>query len=145
MTNISWTDPVKNEKIPRGVNEERNILHTIKSRKANWTGHILRKNCILKHWRKEGKRRQVTRRKHLLGYLKEGRGYWKLKQTTRSHFLENSLWKRLLTFRKADYVMTKIIIGVAWEGARGANAPPQYFFSLRIVFWLLNWIMANKK
>jgi hypothetical protein len=31
------------------VKEERNILHTIKRRKANWTGHILRMNCLLKH------------------------------------------------------------------------------------------------
>jgi hypothetical protein len=31
------------------VKEERNIVHTIKRRKANWIGHILRKNCLLKH------------------------------------------------------------------------------------------------
>jgi hypothetical protein len=29
--------------------EERNILHTIKRRKANWICHILRRNCLLKH------------------------------------------------------------------------------------------------
>jgi hypothetical protein len=29
--------------------EERNILRTIKGRKANWIGHILRRNCLLKH------------------------------------------------------------------------------------------------
>jgi hypothetical protein len=29
------------------VKEEINILHTIK-RKANWIGHILHKNCLLK-------------------------------------------------------------------------------------------------
>jgi hypothetical protein len=31
------------------VKEERNILHAIKRRKANWIGHILRRNCLLKH------------------------------------------------------------------------------------------------
>jgi hypothetical protein len=31
------------------VNWEKNIIHTIKSRKANWIGHILRRNCILEH------------------------------------------------------------------------------------------------
>jgi hypothetical protein len=30
------------------VKEERNIVHTIKRRKANWIGHILRRNCLLK-------------------------------------------------------------------------------------------------
>jgi hypothetical protein len=29
--------------------EERNILHTIRRRKANWIGHILHRNCLLKH------------------------------------------------------------------------------------------------
>jgi hypothetical protein len=32
------------------VKEERNILHTIKRRKVNWIGHILRRNCPLKQW-----------------------------------------------------------------------------------------------
>jgi hypothetical protein len=31
------------------VKEERNILHTIKWKKANWIGHILHRNCLLKH------------------------------------------------------------------------------------------------
>ena len=30
-----------------GVNEQRNILHEIRKRKANWIGHILRRNCLL--------------------------------------------------------------------------------------------------
>jgi hypothetical protein len=29
--------------------KERNILHTIKRRKANRISHILRRNCLLKH------------------------------------------------------------------------------------------------
>jgi hypothetical protein len=48
MGKISWTDRVRNEVLHR-VKEERNILHTIKRRKANWIGHILRTNCLLKH------------------------------------------------------------------------------------------------
>jgi hypothetical protein len=42
---ISWTDRVINEEALRTVQEERNILQTIKRRKANWIGHI----CLLKH------------------------------------------------------------------------------------------------
>jgi len=30
-----------------GVQEQRNILHEISKRKANWIGHILRRNCLL--------------------------------------------------------------------------------------------------
>ena len=40
---------VENEEILQRVKEERNILHTIKRRKANWIGHILRRVCLLKH------------------------------------------------------------------------------------------------
>ena len=37
-----------NEEVLHGVKEERNILHKIKKRKANWIGHILRRNCLIK-------------------------------------------------------------------------------------------------
>jgi hypothetical protein len=46
---ISWTNRVRNEEVLYRVKEERNIVHTIKRRKANWIGHILRRNCLLKH------------------------------------------------------------------------------------------------
>jgi ribosomal 50S subunit-associated protein YjgA (DUF615 family) len=38
---------VRNEDILHAVKEERNILHTIKRRNANWIGHMLRRNCLL--------------------------------------------------------------------------------------------------
>jgi hypothetical protein len=40
---------------------------------ANWIGHILRRNCLLKHVTEgkiEGRRRRERRRKQLLDYLK---------------------------------------------------------------------------
>jgi hypothetical protein len=40
---------VKNEELLYRVKEERNILHKMKRRKANWIGHILRMNCLLKY------------------------------------------------------------------------------------------------
>jgi hypothetical protein len=62
-----------------------NILHTIKGRKADWIGHILRRNCLLKHviegnieGRSDGRRGR--RRRQLLDDLKERREYWKLKE-----------------------------------------------------------------
>ena len=33
----------------RSGKENRNILQRIKMGKANWIGHILRRNCLLKH------------------------------------------------------------------------------------------------
>ena len=39
---------MKNEEVLLRVNEQRNILHEIRNPKANWIGHILRRNCLLK-------------------------------------------------------------------------------------------------
>jgi hypothetical protein len=78
------------------VKEERNILHTVKRRKADWIGHILRRNCLLKHII-EGKpkgrigvtrRRRRRRGKQLLDDLKETRGCRKLNEET----LDRTLW-----------------------------------------------------
>jgi hypothetical protein len=44
MEKISWTDHVKKEEVLHSVKQERNVLHTIKRRKANLIGH-----CLLKH------------------------------------------------------------------------------------------------
>ena len=38
---------VRNDEVLLRVKEQRNILHEIRKRKANWIGHILRRNCLL--------------------------------------------------------------------------------------------------
>jgi hypothetical protein len=47
MEKIIWTDHVRNEEVLFTVKEQRNILHEIRKRKANWIGHTLRRNCLL--------------------------------------------------------------------------------------------------
>jgi len=47
MEKISRTDHVRSEGVLLRVKEQRNILHEISKRKANWIGHILRRNCLL--------------------------------------------------------------------------------------------------
>ena len=62
-----------NEDVLLRVKEQRNILHEIRKRKANWIGHILRRNCLLQRViegkKKEGievtERRERRRRKLL--------------------------------------------------------------------------------
>jgi hypothetical protein len=46
---IIWAHRVRNEEVLHRVQEERNILHTIKRRKTKWIGHILCRNRLLKH------------------------------------------------------------------------------------------------
>jgi hypothetical protein len=91
MEKVSWTDRVNNEAVLHRVKEERNILHTIRRRKANWIWHILRRNCLLKHIIEEnirGTRRRGRRRMQLLDALKEARRYWKLKEEAQ----DRTLW-----------------------------------------------------
>jgi hypothetical protein len=47
LEKISWTDHVRNEEVLFRVKEERNIVHEISKRKANWIGHILSRNRLL--------------------------------------------------------------------------------------------------
>jgi len=42
------TDHVRDEEVLLRLSEQRNILHEIRKGKANWIGHILRRNCLLK-------------------------------------------------------------------------------------------------
>ena len=93
---ISWTDNVRNVEVSLRVNEQRNILHEIRKRKANWIGHILRRNCLLQQVI-EGKikgqievtRRRGRRRKKLLDDLKDRRGYCQLKKEA----LDRTVWR----------------------------------------------------
>jgi hypothetical protein len=91
---ISWTDLVRNEEVLLRVSEQRNILHEIRKRKANWIRHILRRNCLLKGVI-EGKiqeQKEVTRRrKKLLDDLGDRRGYSHLKEEA----LDRIKWRNL--------------------------------------------------
>jgi hypothetical protein len=96
MEKISWTDRVRNKDVLHRVKEEKNILHRIYRRKANWIGHILRRNCLPKHvtegkleGRTEMTGRRGRRRKQLLDDLKEKTGYWKLKEEA----LDRTVWR----------------------------------------------------
>jgi hypothetical protein len=80
-------DHVRNEEVLLRVKEQRNILHEIGKRKANWIGHILRRNCLLKQvierkikGEMEVTRRRGRRRRKLLDDLKDRRGYSHLKE-----------------------------------------------------------------
>jgi len=96
MEKISWTDHVRNEDVLLRVKEQRNILHEIRKQKANWIGHILRRNSLLQRVT-EGKIQggievtggQGRRRRKLLDDLKEMGGYSHLKEEA----LDRTMWR----------------------------------------------------
>jgi hypothetical protein len=84
---------VKNA-VSHGVKEERNFLHIINRRKANWTGHMLRTNRLIKHVTEgniEGKRRRERRRKQLLG--NRGGGEGKVLEFEKEEALDRTFWR----------------------------------------------------
>ena len=93
---ISWTDYLRNEEVLLRVKKQRNILHEIRKRKANWIGHILRRNCLLQRGI-EGKikgcieviGRRGRKRSKLLDEFKERRGYSHLKEEV----LDRTVWR----------------------------------------------------
>ena len=71
---------MKNEEVLLRV-DEKNFLRTIKRRKDNCIGHILRENCLLKlviEGKIEGTGRRGRGHAQLLDDLEEIRRYWKL-------------------------------------------------------------------
>ena len=94
------------------VNEQKSILREVRKRKANWIGHVLRRNCLLKQVI-EGKikgemeviRRRRRRRKKLLDDLKDRRGYSLLKEEV----LDRTIWRKRFgrSFRPVVKEITK--------------------------------------
>jgi hypothetical protein len=89
-------DILRNEELLHTGKEESNILHTVKRRKPIWIGHILGRNCLLKHaverkieGRIEVMGRRRRRRKKLVDYLKEKRESSKLNEEA----LGRTLWR----------------------------------------------------
>jgi hypothetical protein len=107
---ISWTDHLRNEGVLPRIKEQKNVLHEIGKRKANWIGHILRRNCLLQQviegkmkGRIEVTGRRGRRRRKLLDDRQERKGYSLEGGSSRSHYAESSLCTRLWTCRKTDY------------------------------------------
>ena len=53
---------MRNEEVLQSV-KERNTLHRTNRRKTNWIGHIMCRNCLLKHVIERKKQRKKERKK----------------------------------------------------------------------------------
>jgi hypothetical protein len=96
MEKISCIDRVRHEVVLRRDQEERIIVHTVKRRKANWIGHIWRRNCLLKQSVKgniegsiEVTGRRGRRGKQLLYGIKENTGHCTLNEEA----LDRTVWR----------------------------------------------------
>ena len=58
MEKIKWPEKLTNEQVLDRIGEKRILINNILRRKANWIGHILRRNC-LHHDATEGQMSEV--------------------------------------------------------------------------------------
>jgi hypothetical protein len=94
MEKISWTNQMRNENVLLRVKEQRNILHVNGRRTGLVTFYVETAfhNWLLKERYKGGIEvtgRRERRRRKLLDYLKERRGYSHLKEEA----LDRTMWK----------------------------------------------------
>ena len=99
---------------------------------ANLVGHILRRNCRIKHaieGKIEGMRRRAIRRKQLLNDLKENTRYWNLKEEE----LDRTLWRTRFgrRYQPATRQSRQSMRFVALRITRGGTAPLIFNFSTR--------------
>ena len=109
MEHIHWIDRMKKKYSLQWRRKEH--LAYWNRRQINWIRYILRKNTLLKQRQKgrEKKKEDVSSYWMTLGKEKipdVERG------STRSHSVENSLWKSLRTCRQTDYVIVTDLINV---------------------------------
>jgi hypothetical protein len=107
---------VKNEEVSQIVKGERSVVRAIKRRKANWIGHMLCRNCLLKYvieGKIEGMERRGRRRKQLLDDFKETRRCWKLKEDALNCTLGRTCFGRgygPVLRQTTDYVMMMMMM-----------------------------------
>ena len=98
MEEIKWSEKVTNEQVLERIEEKRALLNNILRRKANWIGHILRRNYLLHDAIEEQMmevKRVGRRRTQLLDHLRNRRRYWELKKEAESR----NRWKRQFIHR----------------------------------------------
>ena len=75
MEKIKWSQKVTNKQVLERIREEWTFLNNILRRKANWIGHILRRNCLL-HDANEGQMTEVRGVGKEHSSLRNRRRYW---------------------------------------------------------------------
>ena len=93
MEKIKWSEKITNEQFLDRIGEKITPINNILRRKANWIGHILRRNCLL-HDAIQGQMMEVKgvggRRTQVLDDLRKRRRYWEIKEEVE----DQKRWKR---------------------------------------------------
>ena len=119
------------------------LLHEIRKRKANWIGHILRRNCLLQQVI-EGKikgqievtRRRGRRRKKLLDDLKDMRGYCQLKEEA----LDRSWLLMMMILSRKNRNCRMVCNILCYKQSSSKHLNTHFYFKI----FTKCWIITNK-
>jgi hypothetical protein len=128
---------VRNEVLLR-VKEQRNILHEISKRKANWIGHILCRNCFLQEvivgkikGGIEVTGRRERKRRKLLDNLKERTGYSHLKEEA----IDCTMWRARFE-RGFGHFLRQTAKGINQQTLIPGNIHVQFKVQLDVIFYV---------
>jgi len=85
---------VTNEEVLKRIGEKRQVIRDIKKRKANWLGHVMRRDCLLRdaiEGTVEGKRKRGRRRYQLMDDVRAGRKYCDTKNLAQNRYAWRSI------------------------------------------------------
>lgn len=93
MEKVPWTAKKSNKEVLQTVEEERQLLNTVVTRKKKWIGHVLRGDSLLRlviEGRMEGKRPRGRKRIGMFQELLDGGSYGELRDRAR----DRTAWRR---------------------------------------------------
>jgi len=111
---------VINERLQRGK-EERGYPVNNTAKEANWIGHILRRNCLLKHiieGKTEGARIQGRRRTHLRDNLRGKKEIQEEKRSTKcykTNYMIKKLMQKINNPKTVDSIQLERIYWYIWR------------------------------
>ena len=114
MEKISRTERVRNEEVLRRVGEQRTLINTIWRRKAQWTGHVIQSEGLLRtviEGRAEGKRPRGRKRRMMLDDIKQGRHTMPWKSSAEQGGVEATYTCR--TCLRAEHSMMMMIMDLS--------------------------------
>jgi len=131
--NTNYYYYMNNNEVLLRVKEQGDILHEISKRKANWIGHVLRRNCVIQRVI-EGKikggievtGRRGRRRGKLLDDLKERTGYSYLKEEA----LDRNMWRARYGRGFGPVVRQTSFIHSVFCLTTGPKPPPKRFLHI---------------
>jgi len=62
---IKWTDHVSNEEVLQRVGKQQQLINHLRERQAEWIGHVMRGDTLLRYSCRKNKRKETKRKTNM--------------------------------------------------------------------------------